>query len=137
MSFDLDKSVDCDGAPIVALGGREFFVPELALRQSRIVVPGLIRLMPALAALESRPDALGEAEWNDLVRVVHAALTRAYPGLTLDEVLDLPATLAELAGAVAVITRQTGMFKPAETDAGEASGETESLSPAPLSNSTN
>ena len=137
MSFDLDKSVDCVGAPIITLAGREFFVPPLALRQSRVAVPLLIRLMPALSAVDERADALGEGEWDSLIRLVHAAITRAYPGAKLDDVLDLPATLAELASAVGVITRQTGMFKTAADDAGEAKGEAENDGPAPPSISTN
>ena len=36
-----DPKIDCARAAVVALGGREFFVPVLALRQARIVVPGL------------------------------------------------------------------------------------------------
>jgi len=136
MPFDLDTTRDLAGAAIITLAGREWFIPPLAVRQSRVVLPLLIRLMPALAELQERPDALGEAEWGDLVRVVHVALTRAYPSLTLDEILDLPAPLSEFAAAIAVITRQTGMFVPAEKNAGEANGETASLSTAPLDNST-
>ena len=35
-----NSKVDCARAPVVALGGQEFFVPPLALRQARIAVPG-------------------------------------------------------------------------------------------------
>ena len=47
MPLGIDPKVDCAGAPVVALGGREFFLPILALRQARIAVPGLLKLLHA------------------------------------------------------------------------------------------
>ena len=35
-----DPKIDCAGAPVVVLAGREWFVPVLAMRQARVVVPG-------------------------------------------------------------------------------------------------
>ena len=115
-----DPKVDCARAPIVELGGREFFIPALALRQSRIVVPGLLKLMPRLNAIQTRivsGDPLGAAllEQDDvelMIDVVHSGLTRAYPELTRETVLDLQASFAELIATLAVIARQTGLFAP-------------------------
>ena len=64
--FDMkpDLKVDCARAAIVELGGQEFFVPVLALRQARIAVPGLLKLMPRLNAIQARigaGDPLGAA----------------------------------------------------------------------------
>ena len=64
---------------------------------------------------------LSQADYDAILDVVHAALTRAYPRLTREEFLDLPASTPELIAALAVVTRQTGFFKPAEVDA--AAGE--------------
>ena len=47
-----DPKIDCARAPVVVLGGLEFFVPTLALRQARMVVPGLLKLMPRLNAIQ-------------------------------------------------------------------------------------
>ena len=132
-----DHKLDYAGAPLVVFAGREWFIPRLALRQSRIVVPGLLRLLPVLETLQENPAALAEAQFEELIAVVHAALTRAYPELGREAFLDLEITVAELAAAVPVIMRQTGFFKPAGAAAGEAGGETASLSAAPQSNSTN
>jgi hypothetical protein len=115
-----DPKVDCARAPIVELGGCEFFIPALALRQSRIVVPGLLKLMPRLNAIQARivsGDPLGAAllEQDDvelMIDVVHSGLTRAYPELTRETVLDLQASFAELIATLAVIARQTGLFAP-------------------------
>jgi hypothetical protein len=106
----------------VALGGREFFVPSLSLRQARVVVPGLLKLLPRLSAIQARigaGDPLGAAllESEDVERmidVVHAGLSRAYPEFTRDDLLDLEAGFADLAGALAVISQQTGLFTTGE-----------------------
>lgn len=130
-----DPAVSCVGAPVVTLAGREWFVPMLAMRQARIVVPGLMRLMPVLQSLQGGDVAamarLDEETYDTILSVVHAALTRAYPALTREAFLDLPASTPELIAALAVVTRQTGFFKPAEDPAGEALGETATYSTAP------
>ncbi|MGO9390646.1 hypothetical protein [Rhodoblastus sp.] len=118
----LDPKMNCAGAPVIELGGREFFVPLLALRQARIIVPGLLKLMPRLNAIQTRigaGDPLGAAllEQNDvelMIDVVHSGLSRAYPDISRDEVLDLQAGFADLIAALAVIARQTGLFAPTE-----------------------
>ncbi|MFY9628340.1 MAG: hypothetical protein WAK03_09360 [Methylocystis sp.] len=134
-----DPKIDCAGAPVVVLAGREWFVPVLAMRQARVVVPGLMRLMPVLQDLQSGEASamarLSEDNFDNIVAVVHAALTRAYPELTHEAFLDLPISTPELVAALGVVTRQTGFFKPSastEQTEGEAQGET----PAPLSSST-
>ncbi len=117
-----DPKADCAAAPVVALGGREFFIPLLALRQARIVVPGLLKLMPRLNAIQARiagGDPLGAALLNQddvdlMIDVVHSGLTRAYPNFSRDQVLDLQAGFADLVAALAVIARQTGLFAPTD-----------------------
>jgi hypothetical protein len=117
-----DPKIDCACACVVALGGQEFFVPTLALRQARVVVPGLLKLMPRLIAIQTRigaGDPLGAAliEKDDvelMIDVVHCGLTRAYPDLTRDDLLDLEASFPELVAALGLIARQTGLFTAAE-----------------------
>jgi len=115
-----DPQIDCANAAVVTLAGREWFVPVLAMRQARIVVPALMRLMPVLQNLQNGTAEgvaqLAEVDYDAILDVVHAALTRAYPRLTRDEFLDLPASTPELIAALAVVTRQTGFFKPAEEE---------------------
>jgi hypothetical protein len=129
-----DPKIDCAGAPVIALAGREWFVPTLAMRQARVVVPGLMRLMPVLQALQggeiSSMAQLSQESFDAIVDVVHAALTRAYPLLSREEFLDMPASTPELVAALTVVTRQTGFFKPGDT-AGEEIGEAAKASTAP------
>ncbi len=113
-----DLKVDCARAAIVELGGQEFFVPVLALRQARIAVPGLLKLMPRLNAIQARigaGDPLGAAllDQDDvelMIDVVHAGLSRAYPDFSREDLLDLEAGFAHLIAALATIARQTGLF---------------------------
>ena len=105
-----DPKIDCAGAPVVVLAGREWFVPVLAMRQVRVVVPGLMRLMPVLQDLQSGEASamarLSEDNFDNIVAVVHAALTRAYPELTHEAFLDLPISTPELVAALGVVTRR-------------------------------
>ena len=124
-----DQSLIAPGCPVVTLAGREWFVPVLAMRQARVVVPALMRLMPVLQEMQggdpSAMAGLSEEHFENIIAIVHGALTCAYPTLTRDEFLDLPASTAELIAAIGVVTRQTGFFKPAEEAApGETKGET-------------
>jgi hypothetical protein len=131
-----DPKLNYVGAPVVTIGGKEFFVPTLALRQTRVAVPGLLKLMPKLNAVQSRiaeGDPLGAAllEQKDIelmIDVVCAGLSRAYPSITRDDLLDFEASFGELAAAAGVIARQTGLFKQPKT--GEAQGEAQG-EPAP------
>jgi hypothetical protein len=127
-----DPKVDCAGAPVITLAGREWFVPVLAMRQTRSVVPALMRLMPALQRLQSGDASqLSEADYEAIIEAVHGALTRAYPTLTRDAFLDLPASTPELIAALGLVTQQTGFFQRGGDDAGEARGETAKVSTAP------
>ena len=110
-----DPKVDCAKAAIVELGGQEFFVPALALRQARIAVPGLLKLMPRLSAIQARigaGDALGAAllDKDDvelMIDVVHAGLSRAYPDFSRDDLLDLE-------GGIRATDRGAGGDRPAD-----------------------
>lgn len=122
-SLQPDQSLIAPGCPVVTLAGREWFVPTLAMRQSRVIVPALMRVMPALDEIQSNPHALSEEHFESIIAAIHAALTRAYPTLTLDDFLDLPVSTAELIAAITVVTRQTGAFKPAAAVAPEEQTE--------------
>ncbi|WP_298421060.1 hypothetical protein [Rhodoblastus sp.] len=117
-----DSRIDCARAPVVALGGQEFFVPMLALRQARVVVPGLLKLLPRLNEIQTRIAAgdsmaaalLGQDDVDLMIDVVHCGLTRAYPDFSRDDLLDQQAGFAELVAALTVIAAQTGLFTAAD-----------------------
>src|SRR5208283_2675611 len=128
--MQIDPKVDCSAASVVTLAGREWFLPPLAPRQARKVIPALMRLLPKLASLESAASAgLDEATFDELIDIVHVSLTRAYPALSRDEFLDLPIKTTELIAAIWAALKQSGL--QSESDVGEAPGETAPASPAP------
>ena len=111
MSIERDPNIDVSAARKVALGGHEFFVPPLSLRQILAIADYVPKLTEAGNGSEQRAA---------MVDVVWQGLRRAHPGLTRDELLDLPIKLAELAEAANAVIAQSGGEKPAEAAAGEA-----------------
>jgi hypothetical protein len=67
--------------------------------------------------MSARDSQAGRPTWS----LSPQDLTVSYPRLTREEFLDLPASTPELIAALAVVTRQTGFFKPdrAEAPVGE------------------
>lgn len=120
--------VGVEGAPVVKLAGLDFPIPVLAIKQNRIVVPGLMKLAPflvkfgelaATAKTIANPD--GDPAWWHKIEIethqldlmsdiVYSACTRAKPGFGRGEFDNMPITLMELIEAIGVIGAQTGMM---------------------------
>jgi hypothetical protein len=88
----------------IVIAGRSRPIPFLAPRQNRIVVP---RLM----ALGARPAA----DYDNLLEIVFAALTRAHPSLSRHAFDNWPIATFELLDALATIARQTGLMSGARS----------------------
>ena len=107
---------------MVTLGGRQWPVPELAIRQLRAVRRPLIDLTDAIAATESettgeRVMTLSTAQYESMCEVVYQGLTRAHPKLSRDEFLDLAASDAEIFLAFLVVRRQSGVYVTRDAEA--------------------
>jgi hypothetical protein len=118
--------------PTVTLAGQAWPIPELAIRQLRVVRRPLIDLTDAIAATESettgeRVMKLSTAQYEAMVDIVYQGLTRAHPKLAREEFLDMPATDMEIFQAFLVVRSQSGLFVAApQTEArppGEAAAE--------------
>jgi hypothetical protein len=116
--------------PTVTLGGRQWPIPELAIRQLRLVRRPLIDLTDQIAATESettgeRVMKLSTAQYEAMVEIVYQGLTRAHPKLTRDEFLDMPATDMEIFQAFLVVRSRSGLFVTASEarPPGEAQAE--------------
>ena len=102
--------VKYDGVKL-RLAGCDWIIPPLNLRQ-------LKQLTPALQRLGAAGDALGEAEIDDIVRIVHAALSRNYPQTTeveLAEILDV----GNAASAIRAVAGVSGLVPAGEPPKGE------------------
>lgn len=106
-------------APKVTLGGQEWPVPVLAARQLRVILP-LWRKVVSIDYAE-----VTTADMDTTFDVFHAALTRARPEITRDDVLDMPIALHEIMPALDVIAGQMRILRKAgdRESAGEKKGE--------------
>jgi len=86
--------------PAIVIAGRSWHVPLFAPRQNRIVVPALLRLA-----------ACPEEQYNLLLDIVFAALTRGHPEIVRDDFEDWPISIHELFDALPVIAEQTGLLR--------------------------
>ncbi len=115
----------------VSLGGRSFAVHPLTLGEMRPVLDAL----DALAGQGTRTS--GGALLDAAARIIHAGLARGSPGLSLDDVLALPATIEEVNRAVAAVLRIAGLVPPGEPVAAvpgaavSATGSPPSTAPSP------
>jgi hypothetical protein len=110
MSLELDEKIDLATARAVRLGGGEFRVAPLSLRQ----ILAIADYVPKLSGI-SAENMSGE-RLVPLAEVLWHGLRRAHPKLTRDEFFDLPITIAELMAALPVVIEQAGGRK---VDAGE------------------
>ena len=95
---------------MINLGGRAFAIEPLKLGQLRVL----------LDALDDLSGKSGGAVIDAAARVIQAGLARAAPGLTLDDVLELEATMDEVTAAVTVILGVAGLQRPGDAAPGEA-----------------
>lgn len=99
-------------AGTIIIGGREFTVKRPKLGQLR-------HILDALGAMQGKD---GGALIDASVALLIAGLRPAHPDLTVEELLDLESTIAELNSAVGLVLDLAGL-KPVET--GEAAPQRE------------
>lgn len=107
---------------IISVGGKDFDIPQLAVRQNRIIDPLIINLIPILSAWTKDKNLnIGSKEYDDLLTIAFTAITKAKPDFKKEEFEELHITLPELITAFSTIAQQTGIFTrgtPGEAKAG-------------------
>ena len=96
-----------EGAKLV-LGGREFIVPPLNFKALRALTPKL----GILAGLGAVPTS---EQFDVVVDLVHAALTRNYPDMGKDELEEL-LDLGNLSTALEAVMGASGMVRGGEVE---------------------
>jgi hypothetical protein len=119
VSFETDEKLDQAGTRTVRLGGHDWVVAPLSLRQ----ILAIADYVPKLSAIGV--ENLSSERLTPLAEVLWHGLRRAHPRLTRDEFFDLPITIAELVAALPVVIEQAGGQK---VDA--AAGESLAASPS-------
>lgn len=120
MAITLKKGGDAaqyerDGVPFIELMGERYFIPPLAPRQNRRIIPMMSRLG------EINFKNMNEQTMDDLYMIIYWALTRAYD-VTESEFMDLPIPITDLIPCMAVITEQTGLAKLTPVGEAKAAG---------------
>ncbi len=121
----LDPKIDTSEAKIIRLAGEDYLIPQLMLRQTVKIgplIPQILKIInrrskafETLASGEVAADnadlmeavSLSEDEIGVSVRVLAAGLSRAYPGVTLDELYDMPIEIGEIIVALTTVILQT------------------------------
>ena len=112
-----------NNVPTIHLAGRDWPIPKLAIKQNRVVVPLVLKLVPelsqifaAIAAAEQSGHTMpqidiSEETFDRIATVVYTATTRATPGFARAEFDNLEIDLFELVEALNVVITQSGAFK--------------------------
>lgn len=93
---------------IIRLGGAEFAIRPLTLRQLRSVLPAFAR-----AAAITAEDGIDAA-----IEILAAALSRDHPEMSRDALLEIEASVEELAQAVGAVATLSGLVPSGEAPAG-------------------
>jgi len=112
LPLERDESIDLAAARAVRLGGRDFHIAPLSLRQ----ILAIADYVPKLSAIG--PENLWGERLAPLAEVLWHGLRRAHPKLQREEFFDLPITVAELVAALPVVIEQAG-GKKVDAAAGE------------------
>jgi hypothetical protein len=102
MAVERDESIDLSAARVVRLGGRDFYIAPLSLRQ----ILAIADHVPKLSGITA--ETMSGERLTPLAEVLWQGLRRAHPKLTRDEFLDLPIPLGELVAALPVVIEQAG-----------------------------
>lgn len=99
--------------PTVSLGGTDYPVKPLAIKQMRVVIPAMVRLKGL------RIETITEAQIDDLVEIVWQAVRTGQEQLTRDAFGDMPISPLDLMKALPVVAAQTGMAAKKDAEPGE------------------
>jgi hypothetical protein len=106
-----------NGCPTMTLGGVEWPVPALAIKQLRQLTPIITRYFQRFKDAANTADVVSrfdESMITDLLDIVFIGLTKAHPDISRDEFEEMSVSLSELREAVMVVVQQTGLFVPSD-----------------------
>lgn len=99
--------------PTIRLGGKDYPVKPLVLRQLKVIDP-------AWARLRKDPQMSTPEAWDDAIEIVYQAIAPGCePPMARAAFLDLPITKGEIYGSLKTIAEQGGMIMK-EPEPGEA-----------------
>jgi hypothetical protein len=102
VNFERDETIDLSQAREVKLGGCDFYIAPLSLRQ----ILAIADHVPKLSGITM--DNISSERLMPLAEVLWHGLRRAHPRLTREAFFDLPITIPEMFNAVPVVIAQAG-----------------------------
>ncbi len=116
----------------IKLGVREFDIPELAIRQRRVVVPLALKLTATMTRIRDEKSiaSLTTQEYTDIQEIVYQGITRGVPKFDREAFLDFVFDETELINAFSVVVSQAGFAS------GEAQGEAAAPNSPPTGTNT-
>ena len=109
MSVDVDKKVDLTKCRKLELGGLDFYIGPMSLRN----VLAVSNIVPKLVG-KIEVKELSSEKLEPMVEVLWRGLLRAHPQLTKDELEDLPISMNVLIEAVPFVLEYMGGKKVEE-----------------------
>jgi len=119
MSADeMDEKVEYEGVP-VRIGNRQWIMPSLSVGQAEKYWPALLDLDKHAVTTEEMKSLLPK-KFDQMVVVIHAALSRNYKDLTITQIKEM-VSIGQLRKLMLVVMGQSGFeqgeIKPAEQKA--------------------
>lgn len=102
MSVDVAENLDKSKAHKITLGGLDFYIAPMSLRN----VLAVANVVPKLAGLSI--DTLSAEKLEPMVEVLWRGLLRAHPSLTKDELQDLPISIDALVETIPFVLEYMG-----------------------------
>jgi hypothetical protein len=108
---DNQVNVQFEGAA-VRIGSRDMIMPSLSVGQARKFWPQILRLNSEGVTIEEVLSTM-PSKFGDMVQIIHAALSRNYPDLTLTE-LENEISINQLRQLMMIVSGQSGMDSKGE-----------------------
>lgn len=126
--------------PLINIAGKQWPIPELAIKHLRLVVPAIMKVMPRLAMIKDRvkkPDEMILALMGIDIPIMDALLDAIFwsmhsgtPALLREEFDSMRIPARDLLGSIDIVVQQTGMFVKAPAVGTEPVGEDLAGSPS-------
>ncbi len=106
-----------DAAPTVPIGKKHYAILELTARQNRVVTPLIMSMTDVFIGAKLASDKgqavglkLTEEQYDVFIRMLSVGLSRAYPDMTIEKLLDTVMGTMELISSVMVVAKQAGLL---------------------------
>ncbi len=106
MDDEAKEQVEFEGRP-VRIGNRQYMLPSLSVGQAERLWPALLKLDKE-GVTEDEVKAAIPSKFNDMIDIIHAALSRNYKDVTIAQLKEI-VSIGQLKQLMLVVTGQSGI----------------------------